>query len=349
MKEEMLVSRHRIVALAGAGAVILSTLGVTAPAVAQDRLVVTAFGGVWRESIEKNFIACFKQRTGKDVAIQTGESADWLNRIRANPSNPPIHVVTLAQSDTTRGVREGLFDKVTAEKAPHLKDIPERFYKDWNSHSVDVHIGGLGIMYNKDVIKEPPKDWKSLIDAIAAGKFGKKVSFPAGTYSWGPDMLWHIAQLYDGNIDTAFAKMKAIAPYVVKFWTNPVEALNLFGAKEVDILMYWDGRAWAFIDGGNPWAGFYLPEPNSLGATVGFSKVKNAPDFAWAYVDCALSPEPQLGHMKTLRYAVTNPKVAIPDDIKGKISPADKLVWPNYVEFIDKFPAWIERWNKEMR
>ncbi|MEJ0067811.1 MAG: hypothetical protein WDO24_02665 [Pseudomonadota bacterium] len=42
--------------------------------------------------------------------IQTGESGDWLNRIKANPTNPPIHVVTLGPGDTTRGLREGLFD-----------------------------------------------------------------------------------------------------------------------------------------------------------------------------------------------------------------------------------------------
>lgn len=336
----------RIATLVGAG---LLVAGVAAPSWAQDKLVVTAFGGVWRESIEKNFAACFKQRTGKDVVIQGGESADWLNRIKANPGNPPIHVVTLAQSDTTRGIRDGLFDKMSGDKVPHLKDIPDRFHKPWGEHSVDVHVGGLGVIYNKQAIKDPPKDWKGLIDAIAAGKYGKKVSFPAGTYTWGPDMLWHIAQLYDGNIDTAFAKMKAIHPYVVKFWTSPVEALNLFGTKEVDLMVYWDGRAWAFIDDKNDWADFYLPEPNSLGATLGFSKVKGAPDYAWAYVDCAISPEPQLGHLKTLRYAVTNPNVKAPADIEKKISPVSKLVWPNYVEFIDKFPAWVERWNKEMR
>jgi putative spermidine/putrescine transport system substrate-binding protein len=331
------------------GLVVACLLAAGTPASAQDKLVVTAFGGVWRESIEKNFASCFKQRTGKDVAIQTGESADWLNRIKANPSSPPIHVVTLAQSDTTRGIREGLFEKITAEKVPNLKEMPDRFYKGWDAQAVDVHVGGLGVVYNKDIIKEPPKSWKELFDAIAAGKFGKKVSMPAGTYTWGPDFLWFIAQQYDGNIDTAFAKMKAMQPYVAKFWTTPVDALNLFAAKDVDLMVYWDGRAWAFIDDGNKWANFYLPEPNALGATLGFSKTKGSPDYAWAYIDCAISPDVQLGHLKTLRYAVTNPNVTIPDDLKGKISPVDKLVWPNYPEYIDKFAGWVERWNKEMR
>ncbi|MEJ0067809.1 MAG: hypothetical protein WDO24_02655 [Pseudomonadota bacterium] len=43
-----------------------------------------------------------------------------------------------------------------------------------------------------------------------------------------------------------------------------------------------------------------------------------------------MTPSVQLAHLKTLRYAVTNPLVVPPDDIKAKISPVDKMVWPNY-------------------
>ena len=85
-------------------------VAVAASARAQERLVVTAYGGVWKESVEKNFAACYTQRTGQRVAIQTGESNDWLSRIRANPGKPPIDVVTMAQSDTMRAIQDGLLD-----------------------------------------------------------------------------------------------------------------------------------------------------------------------------------------------------------------------------------------------
>ena len=44
--------------------------GLTAAAHADEKLVVTAFGGIWQQSIEKNFASCYKQQTGNDVAIQ---------------------------------------------------------------------------------------------------------------------------------------------------------------------------------------------------------------------------------------------------------------------------------------
>jgi putative spermidine/putrescine transport system substrate-binding protein len=328
---------------------VLCSCALSSGARAEEPLVVSAYGGVWKESVEKNFGACYTQRTGNKIAIQTGESADWLNRIRANPKAPPIHVVTMAQADTMRAIKDDLIETIDPAKIPSLKDIPERFYKPWQGKAIDIHVGAFGVLYNKEKIANPPADWKTLIDDIIAGKYGKRVAWPSGTYSWGPDMIWFMGQLYGGNIDQAFAKLKAMAPYVVKFWTSPVEVLDSFGAKQVDLVMYWDGRAYAFIDKGNPWAAYYSPKPGALAATVAVAKVKNSPDSAWVYMDCALSADVQLGHAKTLRYAVTNSKVVYPDELKDKVAKLDELVLLPYPQEIDKFPGWVERWNKEMR
>jgi len=329
--------------------VVLCSCLLSTGAPAEEPLVVSAYGGVWKESVEKNFGACYTQRTGNKIAIQTGESADWLNRIRANPKTPPIHVVTMAQADTMRAIKDDLIETIDPAKIPSLKDIPERFYKPWGGKAIDIHVGAFGVLYNKEKIASPPADWKTLIDDIIAGKYGKRVAWPSGTYSWGPDMIWFMGQLYGGDIDQAFAKLKAMAPYVVKFWTSPVEVLDSFGAKQVDLVMYWDGRAYAFIDKGNPWAAYYSPKPGALAATVAVAKVKNSPDSAWIYMDCALSADVQLGHAKTLRYAVTNSKVVYPDELKDKVAKLDELVLLPYPQEIDKFPGWVERWNKEMR
>ena len=66
-------------------------------------------------------------------------------------------------------------------------------------------------------------------------------------------------------------------------------------------------------------------------------------------MDCALSADVQLAHARTLRYAVTNSKVVYPDDLKGKVANLDELMLLPYPQEIDKFPGWVERWNKEMR
>lgn len=335
-------------------AVLASIVAAATPGFAQSatkpsKLVVAAYGGIWAESIKKNFVPCFEQKTGVRVEVITGESADWLARIRANPANPPIHVVALAEADSLRAGREGLLEQATVAKLPNLADIPDQFHKPWNDFSVTQNIGALGLMYNRSAIPNPPSSWREFIDNVAAGKYGKRVSMPAGTYTWGPEFIWLVAQQYGGDIDMAFAKLKEASKYVVKFWNTPVEALNLFGTKEVDALVYWDGRAISFIDKGNDWAGFTLPGPKTIVGLAMLSKVKNAPDVAWDYINCALEPKNQLGHAETILYGVPNQKVAYPPELAAKLAPADKIMVPPYDKIFDHFPAWIERWNKEMR
>ena len=124
------------------------TLAGAAPAYSQpakpDKIVIAAYGGIWADSVRKNFIPCFEQKTGVKVEVITGESADWLARIRANPTNPPIHVVALAEADSLRAAKEGLLEQATVQKLPNLADIPDPFHKPWNDYSVAQNIGDVG-------------------------------------------------------------------------------------------------------------------------------------------------------------------------------------------------------------
>lgn len=337
-----------------AGALALALVNPTqvfAQAAAKpSKIVVAAYGGIWAESVKKNFVPCFEKKTGVKVDVITGESADWLARVRANQQKPPIDVLALAEADSLRAVREGLLDKITVENVPNFADVPEKFHKAWDDRAVSQNNGGWGVMYNKEVIKDPPKTWKELIDGAAEGKFGKRVSLPAGTYTWGPEFLWLASQQYGDNIDTVFTKMKAASEKsVVKFWTTPVEALNLFGTKEVDLLVYWDGRANAFIDKGNDWAGFYYPGPNTGSGLAMLSKPKGAPAIAWEYINCALDPVNQAKHAETILYAVSNQKTVYPEAVKAKVVPMNMIVVAPYDKVFDSFGGWIERWNKEIR
>jgi putative spermidine/putrescine transport system substrate-binding protein len=330
-------------------AACLSLVGLSAAHADDQKLVVTAYAGIWQQSIEKNFGTCYKETTGKDIAIQSGDPAAWLNKIRANPSRPPIDVVTLAPAETEQARRAGLLDTLNKAKLPNLAQIPASNYEVWGDQAVQVHTAALGVLYNKEAVPHPPKDWKTLFDDIAAGKFGKRVSMPAGTYTWGPDFIWFVGHTYGGDADVAFAKLKAMMPNVAKFWTTPAEATNLIGTKQVDVLLYWDGRSYDFIDKNSSWAAYYNPAPKSLGTSVSFAKVKNGNDAAWDFINCALSAKAQVGHAETLGYGITNSTVVYPDKLKGRITPASDMIFPPYAKLLDLAPQWIDRWNREMR
>lgn len=339
----------KLKALAFLFALPLAAMGPAVAAQTPDRLVITAYGGVWTESVKKNFVPCFEQKTHIPVDIMPGESAEWLARIRANPAHPPIDVITLAEADSLRAAREGLLAKITTAEVPNLRDIPDRFHKPWDDYAVVQNFGALGVMYNKDAITDPPKSWKELMEGVASGKYGNRVSMPAGTYTWGPEFLWLLSQQYGGDMDHTFAELQAMKPHVLKFWNTPVEALNLFATHQVNLLVYWDGRSYDFINKSNPWAAFYIPAPTTIAGSVLVAKVKNAPDVAWTYLNCVLSPEGQLGHAETILYGITNSKVVYPPQYVDQITSAARVTIPPYDQILDKIPGWIERWNKEMR
>lgn len=319
-----------------------------APVKAQEPLVVVASGGVWLESAKKNFAACYKERTGQSPEILVLNSSDVMSKIRANPKNPPIHVALLSEIDAIRAGREGLLDKLDPAKAPNLKDVPQVFREQWDDFATIQNFGAMIVLYNKDKIPTPPADWKTLIDDVIAGKFGDRVSFPAVTMAWGPMFTWFLTTLYGGDENVVFEKYKAMAPHVAKFWTSPVDAMNMFAAKEIDLLVYWDGRSYSFANE-NKWAGAYIPEPGAFQSAAMLAKVKNAPESAWTYIDCVLSPKAQLGHAETIIYPVVNSKVVYPDALKAQLTPLEKVRQPEFKAFIDKIPAWIDRWNKEIR
>lgn len=341
---------YRVLATVNATVLLgVSSFSAAAEEAKPDKIVVTAYGGLWAESVKKNYVPCFEEKTGVKVEIITGESSDWLNKIKANPGNSPIDVIALSEVDSLRAAREGLLEQMSVETVPNLAMIPDEFHKPWDDYGVSGNYGALGVMYNSETVTDEPQSWKELIEDIAAGKYGKKVSWPAGTYTWGPSQIWWVAQQYDGDIDVAFQKMKEISPYVVKFWTTPVEALNLFATGEVDVLVYWDGRAYSFINKGNDWAKFSVPEPGGVVSLVMQSVVKGAHPITWEYLNCVLSTEGQIGNSETMRYPGTNETVTYPEDLAAEFTPLSKIKVPPYHEIIDRIPEMIERWNKEMR
>lgn len=329
----------------------LAALFVSAPfavAVAQDKIVVTSSGGVWLESAKANFAACFKERTGKEAEILLAASNEIMQKLRASPGKPPIDVVVLSETDAIRAGQEGLLDKITVDKVPNIKDVPEVFRKQWNDFATIQNFGAMIVMVNGDKVPNPPKDWKTLIDEVAAGKYGKRVSFPSLTMPWGPMFTWFLTTLYDNNEDMVFQKYKAMLPNIAKYWVSPVEALNMFAAKEIDILVYWDGRAYAFAEE-NKWAKAYIPEPGAFQSAAMLAKPKGAPDLAWQYVDCVLSPKAQLGHSQMVKYPIVNSTVVYPPALKAQLTPLDKVRQPDFQLIIQKVPGWLERWNKEIR
>lgn len=316
-------------------------------------LTVGAFGGVWEQSLRKCTIEPWTKKTGKTVDVVLGAPVQWLNQITASSQKPPFDVLYLPTENALDAIARGLVDKFTPDKVPNAALLEPQFQTIGDGFGVVHNYGAMGIIYNSRTVKQPPKTWNDFVDGTIAGKW--KASMPAINYpSAGLTIsVWRFADMYGGNIDNIqpginiVKKMRASGN--IDFWSDPNQVLNALKSGDIDMAMYWDGRAWAFIDDGNQEFKYYNPEPGAVAAMTWIQKIKNGSDLAWDYINFALSTEAQSCFGSAIRYGVANAKATFDPKVEHQITKFKELIFPPFKDIPSRQAKWVETWNKEVR
>jgi putative spermidine/putrescine transport system substrate-binding protein len=236
---------------AGWLAAVAALVATAGPAGAAD-LTVGAFGGVWEQSLRKCVIAPFQKQTGKTVDVVLGAPTQWLNQIAASPGKPPLDIIYNPTETSYEAINRGLVEKFTPADVPNASNVVPRFADMTGGYGAVHNYGAMGIIYNASTVKDPPKDWKAFVDGTIAGKW--KASMPSVNYPSGgfTVSIWSMAKTFGGgvdNIEPGLAKVKEMQRSGnLMFWTDPNSVLNGLKGGDIDMALYWDGRAYSFID-----------------------------------------------------------------------------------------------------
>ncbi len=341
-------SRIRRIALGGA-----ATLLLAAPGAAQAAdLVVGAFGGVWEQSLRKCVIAPIEKKTGKTVDVVLGAPIQWLNQIAANPTKPPLDVIYNATETAYDAAARGLVDKLTPENVPNVAMEKPEFANIPDGYGAIHNYGAMGIIYNATTVKDPPKTWKDFVEGTVAGKW--KASMPDVSYPSGglTISVWLFAKTYGGgvdNVEPGLAQVKRMrASGNLSFWSDPNSVLNGLKSGDLDMALYWDGRAYSFIDDGNSDFKYYSPDPGVVVAMTWIQKIKNGSPLGYEFANTALSAEAQSCFGSAIRYGIANKNAVFDPKIVNEITPTSILIFPPYKQIGTLQSAWIETWNKEI-
>lgn len=319
----------------------------------ENKITVTSLGGLWEESIRKDFIPLFKERTGADVDVVLGGPSQWMSQIESQPSNPPIDTIDNSETLAFDLINKDMAVKLTPDKVPNLADTPSLFRSPWDDYAAMYMYSAAGFFYNKDKIKEPPKSWVEFFERAGNGEFGKSISLPDISYGWANAFIWTYAKAHGGgieNLDAGFEAIKRVQPYVVKFWANSGEIERLITSREVDIGVFWDGRIYSLMDGGADYLDFQRMDSDVLISGMASQVVKNGNErLGLEFINTLLDPVPQKSYYERINYAVTNSKVVYPEDRKHRILPVSQGVVAPYKELAALTPGMIERWNQEIR
>jgi putative spermidine/putrescine transport system substrate-binding protein len=339
------------------GAALLGLLGAAlaaaapAPAARAQNLVVTAYGGIWEAAVRECYVAEYTRRTGRPVDVVLGGPPQWMNQIAASPARPPIDVIMNTPDGAHEAIRRGLVDPMDASKVPALSEIAPPLVAAGNGHGTVINYGSMGVAYNTRTVRNPPRTWQEFVDGTVRGTW--RASIPGIGYVFTPTtVIWAFAHAFGGgvdNVDPAFAALRRMRDSRnLIFWNDVNEALTQLRTGEADVIMYWDGRTWAFVDEGNPNIGYLNPKPGGAMNPIVVQKVKNGSEAAWEFINTALSAGPQSCFSNRLQYPVANTRVEYDARMRERISRLEDTIQPPFDQLPSRVGGWIERWNREI-
>jgi putative spermidine/putrescine transport system substrate-binding protein len=225
----------RRVAIACAAALALSAGDV----LAQDKLVVSIWGGNWKDGADKVIAAEFKKRTAMNVEFITGGTMDRLAKAKVAKDNPESdltfttsHVGYLYQSD-------GLFERLDMSRIPNAKDLFPVALR--SPYEIGVYSYVYTTAYRSDLMPKEfaIKSWNDLWDASMTGKLGLP--------DFDPSHIIVVSAILSGgnaaNWKTGIPLLEKLKPNIKAFYQSDATSQDLIknGETPVQVLLSING------------------------------------------------------------------------------------------------------------
>ena len=346
------LSRRRL--LQGASAFGAAQLAAHAGlALAQSRSIsATTYPGAWESAHRGILLPAFSKATGGSVNLVPSLAVDTVSKIIAAKANPPYDVVILDEGPYLAALQHDIFEKIPLDKVPNLKDVPSKLV---DSRGLGVFVSGqiIGIAYNTEKIKSPPKSWNDLLKPEYKGRVGLAGMGSTLMSAW----MVEIARLNGGseeNLEPAFQFVKRLLPNVSAVASNPGSLATLFQQGQIDISVHYNNNVGDLQGKGVPVA---LAQPDTgwihIKSVMHIIKNSKNPDLAAAYINAALSPEVQT-RMAAEPYFVApvNSKAVFSTGLQAYAKNTAEIEKMNGVDWAKLNPRraeYIDRFNREIK
>src|SRR5271169_1862778 len=116
-------------------------LAIVVPAQAQDKLVVSIWGGSWRDLVAETVAKKFTAETGVPVEYITGGTIDRLNKERLAKGNPESDITFTTSHVGWLYANDGLYETLDLAKVPNARNLVEQ------AKISPYHIGTWAYVY----------------------------------------------------------------------------------------------------------------------------------------------------------------------------------------------------------
>jgi len=304
--------RSRMPVAVLAALLTLSLLGP--PARAQNALVVSVWGGNWKDTVEKVIGKAFTARTGIPVEYEVGGTIDRLAKARVAKGSPLVDLNFTTTHVARLYISDGLYAKLDMARLPNAREVAREALRS------DFHIGSWAyvytVVYRPDLVKEEITTWADLWKPSLRGK----IAMP----DFDPSHIITIAALMEGGNEVTWqkgeARLRQLKDSVAAFYSTDAQSQDLMKTGQGPVQVMLSVNAYHLQEQGIP---VKVVQPADYPGIVGIDTMavmagSKKADAAHQFINLALSREIQAELVKALRAGPVHPGAAVPANLKGQ-------------------------------
>ena len=188
---------------------------------AADPLVVSIWGGNWKDTVERIVAKPFTAKTGIPVEFEVGGTIDRLAKARVAKGNPLVDLNFTTTHVARLYISDGLYAPLDMAKLPNAKEVAREALRS------EYHIGSWAyvytVVYRPDLVKEDITRWSDLWKPSLKGK----IALP----DFDPSHIITIAALMEGGNELTWEKgqerLRQLKPSIVAFYSTDAQSQDL--------------------------------------------------------------------------------------------------------------------------
>ena len=285
----------------------LFVLLVSGVAQAQDKLVVSIWGGSWRDLIAETVAKKFTAETGTTVDFITGGTIDRLNKEKLAKGNPESDITFTTSHVGWLYANDGLFEPLDISKITNAKNLADE------ARISPYHLGAWAyvytIGYRTDLMKEAKfESWNDLWNPDLKAKLAAP--------DFDPSHIIVVSAMLSGadaaHWEKGEDKLKALKPNFKAFYTNDANSQQLLASGETPLQIVLSMNAYYMMAQGVPITLAIPKEGAVLGIdTVAIMKGSKKTELAYKFINTLYDPDVQaeIARLKKGSPAVLNAKL----------------------------------------
>lgn len=321
------------VTLGVVGLLGVATLGPLAGAAgAAEPLVVSTWGGNWKDILHNAVGERFTKMTGIPVEYEVGGTVKRLSDARVHKDNPLVDVTLTTTHVGRLYISGGLFEKLDMAKLPNAKHLFKEAIRSPNHLGLWAYV--YTIVYRPDQVPIEITKWADLWNPALKGK----IAMP----DFDPSHIITVSAVLSGGNEFQWQKgqerLLKLKPNIAAFFGTDAQSQDLLKTGEAPVQVMLSANAFHLMKQGIK---VKLVNPTDVGGivgidTVGIMKGTKKLEAAYKFLDIALSREAQEEIVRTLGAGPANSLATVPAEMKGMpgvfTSPEE---WSKYAYIMD--------------